>query len=312
MIAEGGTGLDHAIMIARSTNITGPYEAYTHKPILRNSGTNEYFQTVRHGDLFQDVQGKWWGRCLSTRSGPEWEIYPMGRETSLFPVTWNEGEWPIIEPVRGKMSRWQMPKENRTLHGDGPLNGDAESYDFNEGSAIPASFMYWHVPRAGTFNTTGRGLQIVPSRNNLTGIPLSATSPELTGQQGLAFVGRRQTDTTFTFSVDLAFSPQAANQEAAVTVFSTQLNHIDVGLVLLSSNTSSKPQLSLRFRTIGTITAPTPNIIPVPGTWANGPIRLQIQNTNGTHYNLVAMPASNTTAQINLGTASAAPRLRHL
>jgi hypothetical protein len=199
-----------------------------------------------------------------------------------------------------------MPKENRTLHGDGPLNGDAESYDFNEGSAIPASFMYWHVPRAGTFNTTGRGLQIVPSRNNLTGIPLSATSPELTGQQGLAFVGRRQTDTTFTFSVDLAFSPQAANQEAAVTVFSTQLNHIDVGLVLLSSNTSSKPQLSLRFRTIGTITAPTPNIIPVPGTWANGPIRLQIQNTNGTHYNLVAMPASNTTAQINLGTASAA------
>jgi beta-xylosidase len=126
--------------------------------------------------------------------------------------------------------------------------------------------MYWRVLRAGTFNTTDRGLQIVPSRNNLTGIPLSATSPELTGQQGLAFVGRRQTDTTFTFSVDLAFSPQAVNQEAGVTVFLTQLNHIDLGLVLLSSNTSSKPQLSLRFRAIGTITAPTPNIIPVPST----------------------------------------------
>ena len=306
MIAEGGTGLDHAIMIARSKNITGPYEACTHNPILSNRGTNEYFQTVGHGDLFQDAQGNWWGICLSTRSGPEWEIYPMGREASLFPVTWNEGEWPILEPVRGKMSGWQLPPENRTLPGDGPFNGDPDSYDFGAGSAIPAHFMYWRVPREGIFSTSEKGLQIVPSRNNLTGIPLSTTSPELTGQQGLSFVGRRQTDTTFTFSVDLAFNPQAANQEAGVTIFLTQLNHIDLGLVLLSSNSSSKPQLSLRFRAIGTISAPTPNIIPVPSAWGNSPIRLQIQTINGTHYNLAAMPVSNVTAQIILGTASAA------
>ena len=82
MIAEGGTELNHMETIARARNITGPYEAYENNPILSNANTTQYFQTVGHADLFQDGNGKWWGVALSTRSGPEWEIYPMGREVS--------------------------------------------------------------------------------------------------------------------------------------------------------------------------------------------------------------------------------------
>ncbi|KAH9885215.1 glycoside hydrolase family 43 protein [Xylariomycetidae sp. FL2044] len=316
MIAEGGTATDHAITIARSRNITGPYEAYENNPILTNRGTDEYFQTVGHGDLFQDLDGNWWGMCLSTRSGPDYTIYPMGRETVLFPVTWDEGEWPILQPVRGEMSGWALPQENRDIPGNGPFNSDDDVYDFEEGSVIPPNLVYWRVPREDVISISANGLEVVPSRNNLTGTPESRTTPELTGQHGLSLIGRRQTHSLFTFSVDLTFAPDAINQEAGITVFLTQVNHIDLGVVLLSSNTSyssprsyprreNEPRLSFRIRAEGTETSPATTMVSVPEAWIESPIRLQIQSANATHYTLAAMPADDLGAQIIIGTVSA-------
>ncbi|KAH6681290.1 glycoside hydrolase family 43 protein [Halenospora varia] len=305
IIAEGGTATDHAVTIARASNIKGPYTAYDNNPILTNRGTNEYFQTVGHCDLFQDVQGNWWGMALATRSGPEWQIYPMGREAVLFPVTWDEGEWPVLEPVRGKMGGWPMSPTERSLPGDGPFNSDPDVYDFREGTAIPRNLVYWRVPRDNAFSVTAQGLRIVPSRNNLTGIPYSVSTPELSGQQGLEFIGRRQTDTLFTFTVDLSFGPQSVDQEAGVTVFLTQVNHISLGVVLLKARDGKVRQLSFRFRAEGTGSAPAPTIVPIPEEWKEHPIRLQIETTNTTHYTFAASPVHNLTTKINLGTASA-------
>ncbi|KAI0813342.1 glycoside hydrolase family 43 protein [Xylaria sp. FL0064] len=310
MIAEGGTETNHSITIARSRNLKGPYEAYENNPILTNRGTNEYFQTVGHGDLFQDPAGNWWGMCLATRSGPDWEIYPMGRETVLFPVTWDKGEWPVLQPVRGKMSGWRLPPRNRDVPGDGPFNSDNDVYDFRKGSEIPRNLVYWRVPRPDAFSTTARGLQIIPSRNNLTGTPFSTTTPELTGQNGLSFIGCRQTHTLFTFSVDLSFDPTSVDQEAGVTVFLTQVNHIDLGVVLLAPKSSSdraigKSQVAFRFRAEGTGIPPAPRIVPVPAGWTNGKIRLLIQTLNTTHYSLAAMAAGDPGAKLIIGMASA-------
>lgn len=304
MIAEGGTGLNHSITISRSRHLKGPYEGYAHNPILTNRGTDAYFQTAGHGDLFQDSRGNWWGMCLSTRSGPEYEVYPMGRESVLFAVTWKEGEWPVLEPVHGQMSGWQLPAPNRDVPGNGPFNSDPDVYDFTHGSEIPRNLAYWRVPKEGTFSTTNRGLEIIPSRNNLTGMPNSETAIELTGQRGLAFIGRRQTDTLFTYNVDLTFNPKKVDQEAGVTVFLTQLNHIDLGIVRLKRK--GKSELYFRFRAIGTVKAPPDELVPVPKHWTKGPIRLQIQTANATTYTLSAMPASNPNMKMIIGTASAA------
>lgn len=303
LIAEGGTATDHSITIARARNVTGPYTAYEHNPILTNRGTNEYFQTVGHGDLFQDVQGNWWGMALATRSGPQYQVYPMGRETVLFPATWKEGEWPVLEPVRGKMSGWPLPPESRDLPGDGPFNSDPDVYDFRKGTAIPKNLVHWRVPRANAFSVTSQGLSIVPSRNNLTGTPFS--NDELSGQLGLAFIGRRQTDTLFTFSVDLSFKPRVVDQEAGVTIFLTQVNHIDLGVVLLKGNKAEDTQLSFRFRAVGTGKPPPPKIVPVPKGWEGDSIRLQIDTANATHYNLSALKASDPKTKILIGTAYA-------
>jgi beta-xylosidase len=74
LIAEGGTEMDHAVTIARSKDVFGPYESYAGNPIITNRNTSEYFQTVGHADLFQDVAGNWWGVALATRSGPQWSV----------------------------------------------------------------------------------------------------------------------------------------------------------------------------------------------------------------------------------------------
>ena len=92
--------------------------------------------------------------CLATRSGPAYKSYPMGREAVLFPVTWNTGDWPILQPVRGKMSGWQLPPPTRDLPGDGPFNTDPDVYDFVNGTAIPRNLAYWRVPREGAFTVT--------------------------------------------------------------------------------------------------------------------------------------------------------------
>jgi len=76
--------------MARSKNLNGPYIPAPNNPILTNAGTDQYFQIVEHGDLYQDPAGNSWGVTLSTRSGLEFVNYPMGTETALYPVTWNK------------------------------------------------------------------------------------------------------------------------------------------------------------------------------------------------------------------------------
>jgi beta-xylosidase len=195
-IAEGGSGLNHAVAIARSTNVSGPFEAYADNPILTNRDTTSLFQTLGHADLFQDDQENWWGVALSTRSGPEFEIYPMGRETVLFPATWEEGQWPILGSVSGNMSGWGMPQENRDLPGNGSFINDPDDVDFSA-SSLPRHWIYWRTPVASLFTISPEDnpntLRLTPSKANLT----AWTSWNPT--EGLTFVGRRQTATLFNF-----------------------------------------------------------------------------------------------------------------
>lgn len=234
----------------------------------------------------------------------------MGRETVLYPATWADGEWPVLQKVEGEMSGWPLPAATRDVPGNGPFNSDPDVYNFIEaGASIPRNLVYWRVPPAGAFSVTDQGLQIVPSRANLTG------SANLTGQEGLSFIGRRQTDTLFTFGADFLFAPAAVGQEAGLTVFLTQLNHIDLSLVLLAAEDSDEePQLTLRLQAEAPFVdnppragePPEPVLVPVPSAWgSNATITLQVQTANETHYRFTAMPSDNPNAKIVLGTASA-------
>lgn len=307
MIAEGGTELNHSITIARSRNINGPYDSYANNPILTARGTDGYFQTVGHGDFFQDQKGKWWGMCLSTRSGPDWTIYPMGREAVLFPATWDKDEWPILQRIEGRMDGWHLPPRSRDVAGTGPFNDDPDRYDFSLNSSIPANLVYWRVPRQGSFSISSNGLLVVPSRSNLTGVIRTSDSDEalsLNGRRGLSFIGRRQTHTIFDYTVDLSFSPKEIDQEAGVTIFLTQFNHVDLSLVLLQQDSTANPSLFLRFKAISGGSTADLSLTPLPERWGQGPLRFEIQAPNATPFTFSAMPASESQKGITVGATS--------
>ena len=60
-----------------------------------------------------------WAVALSTRSGPDYIHYPMGRETVMTAVSWPKGEYPTFTPVTGKMSGWPMPPLAPNIRGVG-------------------------------------------------------------------------------------------------------------------------------------------------------------------------------------------------
>jgi beta-xylosidase len=292
LIAEGGTAEDHAVTMARARNITGPYQPSPHNPHLTARGTNEYFQTVGHADLFQDTKGEWWGTALATRWGGNGTYFPMGRETVLFPVTWNKGEWPIMQPVRGKMNGWALPAPSRDIPGTGPFNSDPDVYDFAAGTTIPRNLVHWRVPRDNAFAVTQKGLQVALGRNNVAGSPGGAKP----AAKAISFIGRRQTDSTFKFSVDLDFAPNTAKQEAGVTAFLTQAASIQMGIFFENQT------LSFRFNSTESLEKKTA----VPASWTGKPIRLQIEMCAPSEYTFSASLASDETIKMDIGKASAA------
>ncbi|KAI4657757.1 uncharacterized protein J4E78_006145 [Alternaria triticimaculans] len=290
LIAEGGTAEDHSVTMARARNITGPYSPSPYNPHLTNRGTSEYFQTVGHADLFQDNNGEWWSCALATRVGPNGTSFPMGREMVLTPVTWEEGEWPVFQPVRGKMTGWQLPARSRDVPGDGPFNSDPDVYDFPSNSTIPRNLVYWRVPRDGAFKTTQKGLQVALGRNNLAGSP-GGSDP---ASRAVNFIGRRQTDSTFKFSVDLSFDPKADGEEAGVTAFLWQTANIQLGLMRSNGSTY------LRYNS----TEHQEKRTPVPASWNGKPMRFEITMPDPRTYIFSATLAHGKSRPISFGRAS--------
>lgn len=97
MLAEGGTEYGHMVTIQRAKNIYGPYEQCRNNPILthRNSPENP-IQATGHADIVEDQNGNWWLLCLGIRPIPKVMLHPLGRETFLSPLTWNEDGWPTV------------------------------------------------------------------------------------------------------------------------------------------------------------------------------------------------------------------------
>ena len=59
-----------------------------------------------------------WAVALSTRSGPEYEYYPMGRETVLTTASWQKDQFPTFSPVHG-IENGPLPRTNKNIDGTG-------------------------------------------------------------------------------------------------------------------------------------------------------------------------------------------------
>ena len=104
LAAEGGTAHHHAVCVARSDVITGPYEGNRGNPILthRHLGLDYPIVGTGHADLVDTPSGEWWMVLLAMRPYGGY-YYNLGRETFLAPVRWEDG-WPIVSP--GTLGAW--------------------------------------------------------------------------------------------------------------------------------------------------------------------------------------------------------------
>lgn len=102
LTAEGGTEFNHAVTVARSRAITGPYVGHARNPVLthRHLGEAAPVQNVGHAEIFDDQAGNWWAVTLGTR--PVAGGHVLGRETFLAPVSW-EDDWPVFSPGAGML-----------------------------------------------------------------------------------------------------------------------------------------------------------------------------------------------------------------
>ena len=120
IIAEGGTSFNHAVMVAMSENIEGPYISNPRNPILtsRHLSYDNWVNSTGHGDIIELDDGRYYMVLLGIRN----EINRgsnMGRETFIAPLSWerepfewkeNKDLWPVVSPISGKVE-----KENEVI-----------------------------------------------------------------------------------------------------------------------------------------------------------------------------------------------------
>jgi alpha-N-arabinofuranosidase len=203
LTAEGGTAHHHAVMIARSDTIAGPYEGNRGNPILthRHLGLDYPIVGAGHADLVNTPNGEWWMVLLAMRPYGGY-YYNLGRETFLAPVTWEEG-WPIVSRGTGRVE-FTYPAPDLPEH-DWPSAPDRDDFDH---PALAPQWFFMRTPRTDFWSLSDRSgwlrLRLRPER--------------LAERVNPSFVGRRQQHIHFSAQTLLEFTPQHEHECAGLAL----------------------------------------------------------------------------------------------
>lgn len=212
MHAEGGTAENHAIAVARSENIWGPYVGCPNNPIFthRHMGANYPIVAAGHGDLVSDEDGNWYVVMLASRKCDG--FVNTGRDTYLAKVTWEE-DWPVINIGVGKLEEFvELPGEAEYIV------PEENSWHFYR-DELPNCFMTLRE-REGTYRLL--------SKEGKLQLPLKAD--RLNGRGIPSYVAVRQKSHNWTASTLLEFEPKGANDEAGIAILCDESNHIRMGV----------------------------------------------------------------------------------
>lgn len=126
LCAEGGTGYHHALTMARSKNLLGPYEVHPDQQIMTAWGTDGPIQKAGHGNLVETPSGEWYGVFLCGRPNPEKRCI-LGRETAIERGSWRDDGWfyfdsphPRVEVPAPKLPAAPTPEEPELDDFDAP------------------------------------------------------------------------------------------------------------------------------------------------------------------------------------------------
>ncbi len=201
--AEGGTAHHHAVSVARSQVVTGPYEGNRANPILthRHLGLDYPIVGTGHADLVDTPSGDWWMVLLAMRPYDGY-FYNLGRETFLVPLRWEDG-WPVVSPSTGRVE-FTYPAPGLPDH---PWSELPPRDDFD----APALGLQWNFLRTPQE-------QFWSLRERPGYLRLRLRPERLSEQTNPSFIGRRQQNIHFSAQAALEFIPKT-NQEYAGLAF---------------------------------------------------------------------------------------------
>ncbi len=231
LVAEGGTGHHHAVMIASSNHIFGPYESGLRNPILtsRHLSRLNWVHSTGHADMVKLQDGRWFMVALGKRNDRDGHSN-MGRETHLIPVVWEpqivrwqqvsdykwEPVWvdfPVAAPETGKVERINPL----------PFQGKAQDYntyfyDDFEKLTLKTDWTFRRVPQPKT-------LSLAANKGNLR----LYLKPQTFGSRArYSAIGFTQKESEFEFEAKMYFKPHKNNEEAGISIYQKDLNFINL------------------------------------------------------------------------------------
>lgn len=246
MISEGGTEHYHAVCVARSRDIHGPYTNYRGNPILTHRHLSMHYPicNIGHADIVDTPNGDWYMVALGSR------IYGgyhknLGRETYICPMVWESG-WPIAAPDTGKVE-WRYPAPAglpsypaAQLPARDDFDAPALSWQWNylgTPNNAPArleggELFIRALPEAVTREPQRRAM---PDFSKLSEEEAQALRAAMRGNRNidaraLGFVGRRQQHPSYTATAKMRFHAADAREAAGLMILQNDYNQLRVEL----------------------------------------------------------------------------------
>lgn len=142
--AEGGTGYEHVVTMARSRNIDGPYELDPSGPVITARDTPDHpLQRNGHADLLETPDGQFFLVHLCSRPLPGIRRSPLGRETAIQRVVRNADGWFRLESG-GHLPELEFEGGLRT-RGIPAAPENTVTYEFT-GAELPDLFQWLRTP----------------------------------------------------------------------------------------------------------------------------------------------------------------------
>ena len=248
LIAEGGTSFNHAVMVAVSDDIQGPYLSNARNPILtsRHLSYRNWVHSIGHADLVELPDGRWYMVALGKRAD-EAGGSNMGRETHLVPVAWErepfewkevKHEWPVAAPETGRVQR-----RERLPFPDAPQErGNAFRDDF-ETDALGLQWNFRRLPLPGMLSLTERPgfLRLYPK-------------PSRIAERGRAsLLGFRQQESDFEYRAKMRYRPRQDGVEAGLNLFQKDNNYLSFTLAKRDGQHQLKLALAERDQPLRTV-----------------------------------------------------------
>jgi xylan 1,4-beta-xylosidase len=202
--AEGGTGYEHAVTMARSRSIYGPYEIHPDIHVITSKDAPDApLQRAGHGQIVETPDGEVYHTHLCSRPLPGLRRSPLGRETAIQKCEWGKDGW-LRLAHGGPVPAVEAPAPCAAVRTAAP-RPDVVRHDF-DAAELPLDFQWLRTPHSSRLFS----LTESPGRLRLF------ARESIGSWYDQALIARRQEHVSFRAETELRFDPSSFQQAAGL------------------------------------------------------------------------------------------------